>query len=47
MKSTYTNHSVEPNNILVYLDRLRHFAKLQLNLLKKKSKRRNGVNKNK
>jgi len=41
-ESTYNKYIRRTNNILGYLDRLSHFAKLQLNLLKK-SKRRNGV----
>ncbi|ENM5799052.1 sensor histidine kinase [Vibrio mimicus] len=40
--ATYEKYTRRTNNIFGYLDRLSHFAKLQLNLLKK-SKRRNGV----
>lgn len=39
---TFKKYEKRTLNILGYLDRLSHFAKLQLNLLKK-SKRRNGV----
>jgi len=40
--STFKKYKRRTSNIFGYLDRLSHFAKLQLNLLKK-SKRRNGV----
>ncbi|CAH7140699.1 Histidine kinase [Vibrio chagasii] len=41
-QSTFKKYQRRTANIFGYLDRLSHFAKLQLNLLKK-SKRRNGV----
>mgnify|MGYP000294090708 CR=1 FL=1 len=40
--ATFTSYKRRTNNILKYLHRLSHFAKLQLNLLKK-NKRRNGA----